>query len=104
MMDTIKSFVKEHKEYFALFGALVIALGIILIGILGLKLPAISVCIVVLLVAGMALCLQDLPIWLHGVVVAALAIVGIVFGKVWFLILSAVFYVVSILALSVWDK
>ncbi len=103
-MNELKAMVEENKQQLTLFGVIVIALAIILAGILGWKLPAVSVCALVILEAGLAMCLQDIPIWLHGVIVIAQVAIGAIFGKVMFLLVCALFYVVGILALSIWNK
>lgn len=103
-MDDIKALVKENRQQLALSGIIIMALVVILIGILVWKLPVVSVCILVLLEAGLAVCLQDLPIWLHGAVLIAQLVLGLLFGNGMFLMVCAIFYVISILILSIRDK
>jgi len=103
-MEDIKGLIKENKQNIALFGIIVAALVVILIGILSWKLPVIPVCILILLESGLAVCLQDLPIWLHGAVLIAQLLIGLLFGSGTFIFLCAIYYVVSILVLSIWDK
>lgn len=91
---------EENKPYLALFAVIVAALLVILISILALKLPVVSICIMVLIAAGIAVCLQNEPIWLHGLVVLAEIIAGILCGKTVFMILLAALYVVGILVLK----
>ena len=103
-MEGMKAFVKENREQLVVFGLVAAALIVIMMGILVWKLPVISVCIVVLLEACLAVCLQDLPIWLHGAVLIAELVMGLFLGNGLFLLTCAVFYVISILVLSIWDK
>jgi len=103
-MEDIKALLKENKQHIALFGIIAAALIVILIGILVWKLPVVAVCIFVLLEAGLAVCLQDLPVWLHGAVLIAQLVIGLLLGNGMFILLCAVDYVVSILVLSIWDK
>lgn len=103
-MGDFKTLVKENKENVTLFGTVAAALLVIIIGVLVWEMPVVPVCILVLLEAGLSICLQDVPIWLHGIVVIAQIVLGAIFGKILFLLLCAVFYVAGILALSVWDK
>ncbi len=91
---------EENKQYLALFALIVVALLVILISILALKLPVVSICIMVLLEAGIAACLQNEPIWLHGLLVLVEIIAGILCGKTIFMILLAALYVVGILVLK----
>lgn len=103
-MEDIKALVKENKQHIALFGIVVAALAVMLIGILVWKLPVVPVCIFVLLEAALAVCLQDLPVWLHGAVLIAQLVIGLLFGNGMFILVCAVYYVVSILFLSIRDK
>lgn len=99
-----KAFLDENREQLTLFGVIVAALLIIIIGILTCDIPVVWACLLVLLEAILAVCMQDVPIWLHGLVVIAQVVVGAVFGTVVFLVLCAIFYIVGILALDVWSK
>lgn len=103
-MNEIKTLVKENIQQLTLFGVIVVALVTILSGIMVWKLPVVSVCILVLMEAGIAVCLQNLPIWLHGLVVIAQVVMGAIFGKALFLFACAVFYIISILALDFREK
>ena len=103
-MNDIKALLKENKQQLALFGVVIAALFVILMGIFVWKLPVVAICVLLLIEAGMSVCMQDVPIWLHGIVAIAQVVVGIIFGKTIFLLLCALFYVVGILALNVWNN
>ena len=103
-MEDIKALIKENRQHLALFSIVAAALIVILIGIMTWKLPVVGVCIFVLLEAILAVCLQDLPVWLHGAVLIAQLIIGLLFGNGMFILLCAVYYVISIVVLSIWDK
>lgn len=90
----------ENKRMLIVFGIIVTALLVILTSILGLHIPAVPVCVIVLLEAGMAVCLHDVPIWLHSLVIAAQAIAGIATGNVVFMLLCCVIYLAGIFALK----
>lgn len=92
----------DNKQMLVLFGVIVAVLLMILGSILGLRMPAVPVCVMVLLEAGMALCLHDVPVWLHGVVLLAQTLVGALAGKLVFMILCAAMYLVFILSLRFW--
>lgn len=93
------SALQENKSMLLLFAVIVAALAVILVSILVLDVPAIPVCIIVFLEAGMALCLHDVPIWLHGLVVIAQVIAGVLCGSTVFILLCAVVYLIGILTL-----
>ncbi len=90
----------ENKKMLILFGVIVTTLLVILTSILALGIPAVPVCVIVLLEAGIAVCLHDVPIWLHGLVVLAQVIAGLATGKLVFMLLCCVIYLVGILALK----
>ncbi len=92
----------ENRQMLVLFGVIVAALLTILVSILGLGMPAVPVCVIILLEAGMALCLHDVPVWLHGLVVLAEILVGALAGKLIFMVLCAAMYLVFILSLRFW--
>lgn len=89
----------ENKKMLILFGVIVTTLLVILVSILKLDIPAVPVCVIVLLEAGIVVCLHDVPIWLHGLVVIAQVIAGFATGKAVFMLLCCVIYLVGILAL-----
>lgn len=90
---------KELNKNLMLFGVILAALAVILIGILILDLPVVPVCIVVLIEAGLAVCLNEVPIWLHVLVIAAQIAVGVLCGNLIFLALAAALYFIAILVL-----
>lgn len=90
---------QENREMLLLFGVIVAALAVILIGILVLELPVVPVCVVVLIEVGLAVCLNNVPIWLHVLVMAAQIAVGALCGNLIFLLLAAVLYLFAILVL-----
>lgn len=91
--------INENKSMLILFGVIVAALAVILISILALKISAVAVCLVVVIEAALAVCLHDVPIWLHGLAVIAQIVVGILIQAVVFVALGAAIYIVGILAL-----
>ena len=90
----------RHRQYLLLFGVIVIALAAILVSILALKIPVVPVCLIIVLEAGIAVCLHDVPIWLHGLVELVQIIAGAICGKLVFMVLCALVYVVGILSLK----
>lgn len=89
----------NNKKMLVLFGVIVAALLVILVSIMGLGVPAAAVCVIVVIEAALAACLHDVPIWLHGLVVVAQIIAGIVTGQIIFIILCVIIYLVGILTL-----
>lgn len=91
----------ENKSMLILFGVIVAALLVILIAILGLDVPIVPVCVIVLIEAALAVCLHDVPIWLHALVVAAQIVAGILCHNVIFVAMCVVIYLLGILTLKV---
>lgn len=89
----------ENQSMLMLFAVLIVVLAVILIGIIALDMPVVPVCVIVLLEAGIAACLHDVPIWLHVLAVLVQIVVGILCGAVIFMILCAVEYLTGIFAL-----
>lgn len=87
---------KENKSMLMLFAVIVAALGVILAGIMVWKVPVAVVCIIVLLEAGLTVCLHDVPVWLHGLVVIAQIIAGILCENMVFVVLCAAIYLLGI--------
>lgn len=89
----------ENKKTLIFFGVLIVALLVILASILGLHISVVPVCIIVLLEAGLAVCLHDVPIWLHGLALAAQILAGALTGTLVFILLCCLIYLAGILAL-----
>lgn len=91
--------VRENKSMLILFGVIVAVLLVILISIITLQMSVVPVCVIVVIEAALAVCLHDVPIWLHGLVVIAQIVAGILCGAIMFMVLCALIYVAGILAL-----
>lgn len=96
---TLGTVVGENKSMLILFGVIVAVLLVILVSIITLEVPVVPVCVIVLIEAALAVCLHDVPIWLHGLVVIAQIVAGILCGATVFMILCALVYIAGILAL-----
>lgn len=103
-MEDIKALVMENKQQFVLFGIVSAALLVITAGILVWKLPVAAVCIFVLLETGLSFCLQNLPVWLHGLILIVQLLMGLLFGNGIFILVCTFFYIVSILGFAILDK
>lgn len=103
-MDDRKGFLKEHKEQLLFFAMIITALFAVLAGILIWKISLIVIGIILALEIGMAVCLQNVPLWLHFIVMIGQILVGAKAGIGMLMILCAVFYLLTILTQSVWKK
>jgi len=91
----------ENKSMLILFGVIVAALLVILIAILGLDVPVVPVCVIVLIEAALAVCLHDVPVWLHALVLAVQIVAGVLCHNVWLMVMCAALYLLGILTLRV---
>ena len=96
---TLGTAVGENRSMLILFGVIVAVLLVILVSIITLKMPVVPICVIVLIEAALAACLHDVPIWLHGLVVIAQIVAGVLCGVTVFMILCVLVYFVGILSL-----
>ena len=96
---TLGTAVGENRSMLILFGVIVAVLLVILVSIITLKMPVVPICVIVLIEAALAACLHDVPIWLHGLVVIAQIVAGVLCGVTVFMILCALVYIAGILSL-----
>ena len=59
--NPVLAFYEDNKQYLLLFGVIVVALAAILVSILALRIPVVPVCLIIVLEAGIAVCLHDVP-------------------------------------------
>ena len=103
-MNQKDTFFSQNRDQLTLFGVVFAAIVIILFGILAWDVPVLLASILILLEAALAVCMQNVPIWLHGAIVIAEVVTGAIVGRTLFLLLCGVFYMISILALNVWNR
>lgn len=82
----------------------VITLVMIVIGVAALNVPVVGMCVLIILEVGLAVMFHHVELWLHGVLVLAEVIAGIVCGKAILVILCAVIYVAATIFLQMLDK
>lgn len=77
----------------------VITIIMILLGIMMCELPVVMVCSIVILETLIAVCLHNLPIWVHVMILAAEVTAGILCTQLVFIVLACIVYATAILAL-----
>ena len=102
-MDRKGTYMTGNREQRILLGVILAAVVIVLIGTLAWDVSVLLACILILLEAALAVCMQNVPIWVHGAVVIAEVVTGAFVGRSLFLLLCGIFYVMCILALDVWN-
>lgn len=95
------SIISENKSMLVLFVVIVAVLAVILASIMALKVAVVPVCVIVLIEIALAICLQKVPIWLHGVVSIAQIVAGVLCGMTVFMVMCVVVYWLGIIALRI---
>lgn len=91
---------ENQKQLIMSVIALAACAAMIVISMFVLKIPVVAVCVILLLNVGIACCLHHEPVWLHGVLLIAELVAGILCKKIVFILLCIVIYVVAILVLK----
>jgi len=101
--------VKEFfsKEYFplhCLIGLVVLAVAAMIVSIVVLSINPVVACLMVVLEAGLAACLNKIPLWIHGLVFIAQIVCGIMASQIVFMVIMALIYVFATAFLFVWTN
>lgn len=97
-------FIKNNQRIVAIVAFCVVSIAMLLISSLALKETIILGCIVLVLEAGMAALLNGTELWIHGVLVLAEIIAGLLTGKLIFVVLMVVIYIAATLALNFYKQ
>ena len=95
-------FSKENLPLITLILLGIFAVVAILVSTLAFKISVVVACIIVILEAALAACLNRIPIWVHGLVIIAQIVCGIMASQIPFMILMACIYIFAILFLYIW--
>ena len=95
---------KTNRLITSVAGFSVVSLILILIAMLGLKEFVVSVCILIIIEAGMAALLHQAEIWKHGILLGLQLVAGIIIGRVALVIICVIAYVAATFALQFMGK
>ncbi len=95
---------KTNRLITSVVGFSVVSLILILIAMLGLKEFVVSVCILIIIEAGMAALLHQAEIWKHGILLGLQLVAGIIIGRVALVIICVIAYVAATFALQFMGK
>ncbi|MCI5621194.1 MAG: hypothetical protein MR355_06485 [Lachnospiraceae bacterium] len=90
----------ENRAVICLCGFCLLAVLTMILGITVFHIPVLTVVLVLLIEAGMAACLHNLPVWLHVVVLVAQLLLGGLVSQVVFMILAVLCYGLGIFTLK----
>ncbi len=102
--NNVSEITKRNGKPMAIGGFALVALVLILIAVFGLNEFVVSVCVLLILEAGMAVCLHKAELWKHGVMLAAQIAAGIIIGRVSLVIICIIAYVAATAALQIITK
>ena len=99
----IKSFfTKENFPLISLIWLIVFAIVAIIVSCACFHINIVVTCVMVVLEAALAACLNRIPIWIHGLVFIAQIVIGIMASQIPFMVLMAFIYVFAIAFLFIW--
>lgn len=91
---------KKNKQLTAVLTFCAAAIVLMLVATIVLQEFIVSVCILIVLEAGMAACLHNAEVWKHGLALAVQLIVGIVLARIPLVIVCMIAYVAATMALQ----
>ena len=111
MKEKVVDFVKKVSTYLKTnmmattgLGFAVVSLILILVAMFALNEFVVSVCVLIILEAGMAAFLHKAELWKHGVMLAAQFVAGLIIGRVPLVIICIIAYVAATVALQFMTK
>ena len=94
----------DKKMVMTIAAFAVIVTAMVLIGVCVLHVPVVAMCMLVILETALAVFLHHAELWLHGAVILAEVIAGILCSKILLVVLCAVVYVAATACLQVSDR
>ena len=94
----------DKKMVMTIAAFAVIVAVMVLIGVYVLHVPVVAMCLLVILETALAVFLHHAELWLHGAVILAEVIAGILCSKILLVVLCAVVYVAATACLQVSDR
>lgn len=101
-IDLRKFFSRDNLPLLSLIFLGVFAIVAVVVSIIAFKINVVVACLMVVLEAALAACLNRIPIWVHGLVFIAQVVCGIMASVVPFMVLMAFIYVFAITFLYIW--
>ena len=95
-------FCRENLPLISLIGLGIFAIVAIVVSIVAFAINPVVACVMVLCEAGLAACLNRIPLWIHGLVFIAQIVIGIMASQVPFMIFMVLIYVFAIAFLYLW--
>ena len=103
MMKEVIGFVKEKRALVAIAGFAIVVAAMMACGNYGLHVSLVALSVLVMLEALMAVMLHKVELWIHGVMVLAQIIAGVLTSKAVVSLLCVLVYAAAVAALWVFD-
>lgn len=91
---------KNNKRLLALIVFAVLAVVANLIGIFALNVSIVPICSLIIIEAALAVCMHNAELWVHGFLLLAQIIAGILTGNIILMIICAIIYIVALVSLE----
>lgn len=101
MNKEILNKLKEQKQLVAIVGFCLITILMIILSIAVLKENVVPVCIIMILEAAIAVMLHKAELWVHGILLVAEIIAGVIVGNIPLIIFCGIVYVAATVALQI---
>lgn len=99
----LKTFL-QNKRYLSMCLFILISIIVAVVGVAVLKIAVVPVCVILILEVGVAVCLSNEPIWMHGLVLLCEVVAGIFLDRILFILLVGCIYLASIYTLKYWKE
>lgn len=95
---------KTNRLVTAVVAFSVVSLILILVAMLALQEFVVSVCVLIIIEAGMAALLHQAEIWKHGILIALQVVAGVIMSRIPLIVICVIAYVAATLALQLMGK
>ena len=104
MMEKVITYLKRNMKPAPAIAFAIVSLILILVAMFALNEFVVSVCVLIILEAGMAALLHKVELWKHGVMLVAQIVAAIIIGRVPLVIVCVIAYVTATVALQYMAK
>lgn len=99
-----KAIIKKYLPLISMGVFVVIAVSMILTGYVALQIPLVPVCTIVILEAVLCVCLNKIPVWVHGLVIVIQVALGFFMDRAALMVCMAVVYAAAVALTYFWSK
>lgn len=100
----ILQLLRQNGDLVSVVSFCLLSFILIMVGVFAMRVAAVPMCVLVMIEAGIAVMLHRAEIWVHGLLVIAELVAGILVGRLGPVILCAAVYIAATAALQVLGK